>query len=182
MKKIIVFASGQGSNLKNIINYFKGKSIKVCLIVSNKPESGAIKISKENNIPYFLLNKNWIDLQKECLLHNPDLIILSGFLLKLPQEFIKNIKCKIVNIHPSLLPKYGGKGMYGSNVHRLVLENKEKQSGITIHYVNESYDEGEVIFQKEINLNDNTTLEELQSKIHNLEYEYFPKVIESLIC
>ena len=112
---------------------------------------------------------------------NPELIILAGFLKKIPPSYLSFFKNKIINIHPSLLPKYGGKGMYGSNIHKKVIQNKESESGITIHYVSKEYDAGKIIFQKKIKIDKNDTPKKLEEKIHKLEYEYFPKIVESLL-
>ena len=180
MKKIVVFSSGRGSNLNNIIQYFEDKPLEVSLIVTNNPFSGSIDIAKSNSIPFYLIF-DWEDLERQIQEINPDLIVLTGFLLKIPKSFLDKIGCRIINIHPSLLPKYGGKGMYGSKVHKEVLLNRENSTGITIHFVNENYDEGDIIFQSSFDIDYPITLEGLEEKIHRLEYEHLPKVIENLL-
>lgn len=184
MKNIVLFASGNGSNAEEIIKFFKNsKNGKVVAIFSNKAEAKVLDRAKNHDIPSVVFNKTQLNegfvLEK---LHQfqPDLIVLAGFLLKFPESILKKYP-KVINIHPALLPKYGGKGMYGMNVHQAVLDNKEKETGITIHYVNEHYDEGEFIFQKSVNIEDCKTAEEIAHKIHELEHQYFPEVIGKLI-
>ena len=182
---ILIFASGNGSNAENLIIYFKKKKVKInWIIVTNNPDAGVIKRSVKLNVPYFVINKD--DLNKNSMLDkikliDPSLIILAGFLLKIPEKIIDNFPQKIINIHPSLLPKYGGKGMYGMNVHKRVIENKELESGISVHYVNNHYDEGEIIFQKKIEIVYPTNALNLSKEIHKLEMEYFPVTIEKLV-
>ena len=149
---ILIFASGNGSNAENIITYFRNKAIDInWMIITNNANAGVIQRAIKMSIPFLVFKKEDF-LQKMFLekisLINPKLIILAGFLLKIPQNLIEKFNNQIINIHPSLLPKYGGKGMYGMNVHNEVIKNKEDQSGISIHYVNKQYDEGEIIFQK----------------------------------
>lgn len=184
MKKIVIFASGSGSNAEKIMQYFKSSSeAMVVAVLSNNPDAKVLDRAKNHQIPAVVFNKTQLNesfvLQK---LHEyqPDLIVLAGFLLKFPESILKEYP-KVINIHPALLPKYGGKGMYGMNVHQAVLENKEKETGITIHYVNEHYDEGEFIFQKSVNIEDCKTAEEIAHKIHKLEHQYFPEVIASVL-
>lgn len=185
MKHIVIFASGSGTNTENIVTYFKeNELINIDLIATNKATAGVLDRTKRLQIPFLIFSKS--ELQEGKVLDYPlvksaDLIILAGFLLKIPDDFIKAFPKKIINIHPALLPKYGGKGMYGSHVHMSVIANNEKESGITIHYVNENYDEGAIIFQKKVNLSENETPETLAKKIHRLEHTYFPKVIENLL-
>ena len=182
---ILIFASGNGSNAENIIIYFKKKKVKInWIIVTNNSDAGVIKRSIKLNVPYFVINKD--DLKKNSMLDkikliDPSLIILAGFLLKIPEKIIDNFSQKIINIHPSLLPKYGGKGMYGMNVHKRVIENKESESGISVHYVNNHYDEGEIIFQKSIEITYPTNALNLSKEIHKLEMEYYPVTIEKLL-
>lgn len=186
MKKIIIFASGSGSNAERIATFFKDdKNTQVSLILSNNPKAGVLERAKRLQIPSIVFDRQAF-YHSEIVLdiiqsQNPDLIILAGFLWKFPENIIKNFPNKIINIHPSLLPKYGGKGMYGGFVHQSVIENKETESGITIHYVNENYDEGTIIFQTKTEVSANDTPETLAEKIHQLEYEHFPKVIASLL-
>ena len=185
MKKVVIFASGSGTNAENIVLQLK-KSCQgnVVAIFTNNPNAKVLERAKKYNIPTQIFNKTELSdgfvLDKINLLQ-PDLIVLAGFLLKFPESIIKHFPNKVINIHPALLPKYGGKGMYGMHVHRAVLENKEKETGITIHYVNENYDEGEFIFQKSVSIIDCKTADEIAGKIHNLEIENFPIVIEKLI-
>ena len=185
MKKIVLFASGSGTNAENIILHFNKKSdVNVVRIFTNNPNAKVLERAKKYSIPTEIITKQ--ELQEQELLHNlieinPDLIVLAGFLLKFPSNIIEKFPNKIINIHPALLPKYGGKGMYGMNVHNAILENKEAETGITIHYVNEHYDEGEFIFQKNVSISDCLTPEEVAQKVHQLEQEHFPSVIEKLI-
>ena len=182
---IIIFASGNGSNAENIIKYFNKKKYNInWLTVSNNKHAGVIEKVTKLGSKIKIISKNELD--EENFIHSivdlkPTLIVLAGFLLKIPENFIKNFNNRIINIHPSLLPKYGGKGMYGQFVHKKVIENKEIRSGITIHFVNEKYDEGKIIFQKEIEIKKPKTSESLANQIHKLEMEYFPLIIEKLI-
>lgn len=182
---IIIFASGNGSNAENIIKYFNKKKYNInWLTVSNNKHAGVIEKVTKLGSKIKIISKN--DLGEENFIHSivdlkPTLIVLAGFLLKVPENFIKNFNNKIINIHPSLLPDYGGKGMYGQFVHKKVIENKEIKSGISIHFVNEKYDEGKIIFQKEIEIKKPKTIESLANQIHKLEMEYFPQIIEKLI-
>ena len=182
---ILIFASGNGSNAENIITFFQKKSIHInWIIITNNSNAGVIERSVRLDIPIMVFSKedfyNNTVLEK-INLFNPSLIILAGFLLKIPKQIIENFPNKIINIHPSLLPKYGGKGMYGINVHKKVIENQESESGISIHYVNQNYDEGKVIFQKSITISYPTDASNLSKKIHELEMKYFPEVIEKLL-
>ena len=182
---IIIFASGNGSNAENIIKYFNKKKYNInWLTVSNNKHAGVIEKVTKLGSKIKIISKN--KLGEENFIHSivdlkPTLIVLAGFLLKIPENFIKNFNNRIINIHPSLLPKYGGKGMYGQLVHKKVIENKEIKSGISIHFVNEKYDEGKIIFQKEIEIKNPKTSESLANQIHKLEMEYFPLIIEKLI-
>ena len=182
---IIIFASGNGSNAENIIKYFNKKKYNInWFTVTNNKDAGVIEKVTKLGSKIKIISNN--DLGKEIFIHSitglkPALIILAGFLLKIPENFIKNFNNKIINIHPSLLPKYGGKGMYGQFVHRKVIENKEIKSGITIHFVNEKYDEGKIIFQKDIEIKEPKTSDSLANQIHKLEMKYFPLIIEKLI-
>lgn len=181
-KKIALLASGKGSNAKNISTFFKGsENISVELICSNNSASPLFDFCKKNKISFHLIDtatKN--SFEKLLLLFKKskiDYIILCGFLLKIPYLIISKYKNKIINIHPSLLPKYGGKGMYGSRVHRAVVLNNEKKSGITIHFVNEEYDKGVIIFQKEYALSLSETAESLSEAVQKLEHKHFPPII-----
>ena len=186
MHKIVVFASGAGSNAKKIIEYFQGhKLITVSLIVCNKPDAGVLRIAEQAGIPTLLIEKEkffrgnaYTDELKERTI---DFIVLAGFLWKIPDALINAYRGKIINIHPALLPNYGGKGMYGGFVHEAVISNKEKESGITIHFVDEHYDHGDIIFQMRCTIKDGDTPEMLAEKIHELEHAYYPKVIEKTV-
>lgn len=186
MKNIVIFASGSGTNAQNIIEYFNSSELaNVSLVLSNKKEAKVLDRAKSLNVnalsftkEEFLHSNKILDILKNNL---PDLIVLAGFLLKFPENILNEFPNKVINIHPALLPKYGGKGMYGSNVHQAVLDNKETETGITIHYVNENYDEGAIIFQESVLLKGMETASMVAQKVHQLEYEYFPKVIESLL-
>ena len=182
---ILIFASGNGSNAENIITFFQKKSIHInWTIITNNSSAGVIERSFRLNIPFMVFSKEDFynnNVLEKINLINPSLIILAGFLLKIPEQIIENFPNKIINIHPSLLPKYGGKGMYGINVHKKVIENQESESGISIHYVNQNYDEGKVIFQKSITISYPTDASNLSKKIHELEMKYFPEVIEKLL-
>lgn len=185
MKKIVLFASGNGSNVENIIQYFKtAESIAISSVFSNNAQAKVLEKAKNHHVESYVFTKSELEsglvLQKLQSIQ-PDLIVLAGFLLKFPEHIIAEFPHKIINVHPALLPKYGGKGMYGMNVHKAVLDNKEKETGITIHYVNEHYDEGEFIFQTSVNIEECKTPEEIAAKIHELEHQYFPMVIEKLL-
>lgn len=186
VKRLAIFASGAGSNAQKIIDHFRGKSqVKIALIVCNKPGAGVLKIAEKEGIPVLLIEKEpffrgnaYTPALKE---KNIDLIILAGFLWKIPEALIQAYPGKIVNIHPALLPKYGGKGMYGQFVHAAVVAAGEKESGITIHYVDEHYDHGDIIFQATCPVFPEDTPELLAKRIHELEHKHFPAVIEQLV-
>jgi len=185
MKKILLFASGTGSNVENIIQHFKNHhDIIVVGIYTNNPNAKVLDKAKNHNVPTLIFNREQLTdgfvFDKIAEL-KPDLIVLAGFLWKMPEEIVKAYPNKIINIHPALLPKYGGKGMYGIKVHQTVLENKEKETGITIHYVNEHYDEGEFIFQQKVAIEDCKTPEDVANKIHELEHKHFPIIIEKIL-
>ena len=183
MKKVLILASGNGSNAENISKFLKKVDPKNEIrVLCNTQNAGVFKKMKNLQIPCTLIHiSNNLFLIKECTNYQPDLIILAGYLKKIPAELIVLFKKKIINIHPSLLPKYGGKGMYGDNVHNQILINNEKETGITIHYVNEKYDKGEVIFQKKVYLNKNENLSTIRTKIKSLEMKYFPIIIYQLL-
>lgn len=183
---IAIFASGSGSNAENIVQYFrKTRTAKVGLIVCNNPEAGVIERAKRLRIPLVMMSKrayNYPSLLLSTLqTEEIDFIVLAGFLWKISPEIIQAFEGKIVNIHPSLLPKFGGKGMYGNRVHTAVIDAGEQESGITIHHVNEHYDEGAVIFQAKSTVDSHDTADSLAEKIHALEFEHFPKIIEQLL-
>jgi len=184
MLRIIIFASGSGTNAENIIEYFRNSDLAVVsYVVTNNPKAGVIERASRLGIPSKIFSKQEIHKPEflNFLKNNADFIVLAGFLLKIPDQMIHDFPNTIVNIHPALLPKYGGKGMYGMHVHRSVVENQEPKSGITIHYVNENYDEGAIIFQKSVDLTSDDTPDDVAAKIHQLEQENFPKVIENLL-
>lgn len=185
MKKIVLFASGNGSNAENIILHFKNSNQGTVVgVFSNNLHAKVLDRAKSLDVPAFTFTKSELndgqvleDLQKL----QPDLIVLAGFLLKFPEHILDQFPNKVINVHPALLPNYGGKGMYGMHVHQAVLENKEKETGITIHYVNEHYDEGEFIFQQAVSIENCQSADEIALKIHELEMEHFPKVIAELL-
>ena len=185
MIKIAVFASGNGTNAENIIKYFKNHlKLKIKLIASNKKDSNVFKrASKHNTQTFFfspkeLYNGHVLKELKKCEI---DFIVLAGFLLKIPKKLIIAYPKKIINIHPSLLPLYGGKGMYGIHVHKKVFDAKDTETGITIHFVNEKYDDGTIIFQAKCRLNKYDTIQGIAKKVHKLEKKFFPKIIESIL-
>jgi phosphoribosylglycinamide formyltransferase-1 len=185
MVKIGIFASGEGTNAQRFMDYFKShKNITISLIVTNNPKAKVIERAKAMGVPYLVIDKEaFYNSNKvvEELKHKIDFIVLAGFMWMVPENLIKAFHNKMVNVHPALLPAYGGKGMYGMHVHEAVIKNKEKNSGITIHYVNEHYDEGEIIFQKECTIQPSDTPQTLAKKIHQLEYEYYPQTVEKLL-
>ena len=184
-KNIVIFASGSGSNAVKIHDHFKEiDNVNIASLYCNNPEARVLQKFREFNVKTFLFTKKDLDNQKilESLLKiDPDLIILAGFLLKIPKSITRFFKNKIINIHPALLPLYGGKGMYGENIHKAVIENKEKTSGLTIHYVNEKYDDGAIIFQKQVELDSFETPLSLSKKILKEEHLHYPIVIEKLL-
>ncbi|MCK5638420.1 MAG: phosphoribosylglycinamide formyltransferase [Flavobacteriaceae bacterium] len=184
MIRLIIFASGSGTNAENIIKFFKdSRNIKVTFVLTNSKNAKVLERSERLEIPSKIFSKSEFNSKEflQFLKNEADFIILAGFLLKVPEEIIKSFPNKIVNIHPALLPKYGGKGMYGMHVHKAVVDNNEKFTGITIHYVNENYDEGAIIFQREVALNESDTPDDVAAKIHKLEQDYFPQVIEKTV-
>ena len=186
MKKVALFASGSGSNVQNISEYFAtNPHVKINLILSNNPNAFVLERAKKLGIQTHVFTRdsfyNTHEIIKVLEKAQTDFIVLAGFLWLIPQYLIQAYPNKIINIHPALLPKYGGKGMYGSKVHEAVINNKEKESGITIHYVNEQYDEGSIIFQALCMVKPDDSPESVAKRIHELEYEYYPKIIEQLI-
>ena len=186
IKHIAIFASGTGSNAQKIVDYFKNsKNIKISLIVCNNPDAGVLKIAANEKIPALLIEKQIFRLTgyvAELKSQQIEFIVLAGFLWKIPPVLIEAFKDKIINIHPALLPAYGGKGMYGNAVHAAVLAAKDKQSGITIHYVDEKYDHGKIIFQSTCRVDENETVDSLSKKIHALEHTFYSKEIEKLLA
>jgi phosphoribosylglycinamide formyltransferase-1 len=186
MKKIAIFASGSGTNAENIIRYFSNrKCATVSLVLSNCREALVLKRAEALNVRTYFFDRTHFygsgSLLKVLAVHSIDLIVLAGFLWLVPKDILDNYKGRIVNIHPALLPAYGGRGMYGDRVHQAVIKNREIESGITIHHVNELYDEGDIIFQARCSIISGETPETLATKIHILEYEHYPRVIEELI-
>lgn len=186
MVNIAIFASGAGSNAQKIIEHFRySKKARVTLIVCNKPGAAVLAIAAAEHIPVLLTEKEKFSsgngYAEELKENGIDLIVLAGFLWKIPAALIKAFPHRIINIHPALLPGYGGKGMYGLHVHQAVIDNKEKESGISIHYVDEIYDHGQVIFQAKCPLLQHETAESLAQRIHKLEHEHYPRIIERLI-
>lgn len=185
MKSIAIFASGKGSNAKNIIQYFKNNNkIKIALIVASHRGAGVLDIATEEKIPSYILDKKEYfgtgeQLQQKLMKYNIDGIVLAGFHWLIPLYLIENFPHKIINIHPALLPKYGGKGMYGMHVHDAVWKNKEKITGITVHEVNAKYDEGQIVFQASTTIDPMDMPLEIAQKVHILEYKHFPMIIEN---
>jgi len=185
-KNIAIFASGGGSNARSIIAHFKDSAIAdVALVVSNKPDAGVLKIAAENGIPTVVIQRKPFYETDELLevlhAHHIDFIALAGFLWLVPQYLVAAYPKKIVNIHPALLPAYGGKGMYGIHVHTAVKAAGETESGMTIHYVNDHYDEGDIVFQAKVSLEKTDTPEDIARKVLTLEHRHFPQVIETLL-
>ncbi len=183
--RIAIFASGRGSNAKNILAHFSSNpAVEVGLLLTENPESGVFEFSKDFRVPVLLLSK--IQYRSGAYLlqvmesYRIDLIILAGYLKKIPDELIERFPKEILNIHPSLLPAYGGKGMYGKYVHQAVLAAGERQSGISIHFVNSVYDDGEILFQKAIDIDPQWTEKDLQGAIGVLEHTFYPQIIEKL--
>ena len=179
--KIAVFASGTGTNFINIYKNFK--LAKISLLISNNPNSGAVEFARKNKIDFKIINEFrfsenindvYLNVLKE---YHIDLILLAGFMKKIPNNLIKNYKNKIINVHPSLLPKYGGKGFYGMNVHQQVFKNKDKKTGATIHFVDSEYDKGPIILQKELEIADKENAESISKRVLNIEYELYLKAL-----
>lgn len=185
MQRLAILASGSGSNAEKIMEYFqKSKKASVALIASNKTDAFVLERAKKFQVPTFTFSRK--EMQEGKLLEKLkqekiDWVILAGFLLKIPEELIRAFPDRMVNIHPALLPNYGGKGMYGMHVHEAVKAAGDKSTGITIHLVNENYDDGKIIFQAATAIDPTDTPEDIAQKVHALEHRYFPEVIESLI-
>ena len=185
-KRIAIFASGSGTNAENIITYFQDSEVaEVVLVLSNKKDAKVLERAEKLNVDVVFFTKDEL-YSEEGILRvlkelDTDLIVLAGFLLKFPELIIAEFPNRIINIHPALLPKYGGKGMYGSYVHQAVKNNNDSSTGITIHLVNQHYDEGKVIFQKSVAVSPEDSPEDIAKKVHVLEHKYYPKVIESLL-
>ncbi len=187
MNNVVIFASGSGTNAANIIDYFKDrKGVDVKLVVCNNPKAGVIERAEKRGVPVMLIDRNTFYNRPGVLLSklkeiDTTLIVLAGFLWLVPDYLTQTYENRIINIHPALLPKYGGKGMYGMNVHRAVIDAGETESGITIHFVNEKYDEGLIIAQFKCRVLPGDTPEKLAERIHKLEYKHFPVVIEEIL-
>lgn len=185
MKKIVVFASGGGSSVENLYLYFsKNPNVEVLKLYCNNPEAGVLKRNRINSLEKLIFNND--ELNSDKILNDlqnlsPDLIVLAGFLKKIPEKIVDLFRNKIVNIHPSLLPKYGGKGMYGRHVFEAIAANNEQETGITIHYVNEHYDEGAIIFQAKTSVARTDTAADIAQKTHTLEYAHFAPQIQKLL-
>lgn len=186
MKRIVIFASGSGTNAENLIKFFQNREkASVILVLTNNPYAKVLDRAKKLKVSALSFNRIALN-DTDIVLHilkssKPDLIILAGFLWKFPEHILKEFPNKVINIHPALLPKYGGKGMYGMHVHEAVVANKETKTGITIHYVNEHYDEGAIIFQATCDVGASDSAQDVAHKIHELEMNHFPKVVEKLL-
>ncbi|MCB4807148.1 phosphoribosylglycinamide formyltransferase [Tamlana sp. 62-3] len=186
MKRVVIFASGSGTNAENLIKFFQNSdNASVIQVLTNNPHAKVLERAKKLKVSALSFNRMSFTQTNDVLnilkANKPDLIILAGFLWKFPEFILNEFENKVINVHPALLPKFGGKGMYGMNVHKAVVENKETETGITIHYVNENYDEGATIFQAKCDVLPEDTAEEVAVKIHKLEMEHFPKVVEKLL-
>jgi len=184
MLRIVIFASGSGTNAENIIKHFKNSLLATTTwVISNNTKAGVLERAKKLGVPSKIYNRKEMLTESflDFLKKEADFIVLAGFLLRVPETIIKAFPDNIINIHPALLPKYGGKGMYGMNVHEAVVANNEPVTGITIHYVNEHYDEGAIIFQKSVALTQSDNAAGVAAKIHVLEQENFPHVIEQIL-
>jgi phosphoribosylglycinamide formyltransferase 1 len=185
MKNIAIFASGSGSNAQNIAEYFINTEVSVKIILSNKPDAYVLERAKQLNIPSVVFNRDQfynsnyvLDILKS---NKIDFVVLAGFLWLVPNNLLEMYPSRIINVHPALLPKFGGKGMYGDIVHQAVVENREKVSGITIHYINGKYDEGDIVFQAKCDVLETDTASDVANKVHKLEYEHFPRVIGEVL-
>lgn len=185
MNNILLFASGGGSNVNAILNNFKQReNVRFPLVLTNNSDAGVIEVARHHGVDVMLVNKSILN--EEMFVDTvdffkPHLIVLAGFLLRIPDYLVAAYPNKIVNIHPALLPKYGGKGMYGHHVHEAVLANREKESGMTVHIVNENYDEGTILLQKKVKITKTDTPASLATKVLALEHEWYSKVIETLL-
>ena len=186
MKRIVIFASGSGTNAENLIKFFHNSdNASVIQVLTNNPHAKVLERAKNLKVSALSFNKIAFTQTNDVLnilkTSKPDLIVLAGFLWKFPEHILNAFPNKVINVHPALLPKYGGKGMYGMHVHEAVVSNKETETGITIHYVNEYYDEGATIFQAKCDVNSDDSAEDVAAKIHKLEMKHFPKVVEKLL-
>ncbi len=186
-KNIAIFASGTGSNAKKIVEYFSQKTgVNVSLVVSNNPSAKVLEMAKDKGVPTLLVTRKEFYGNKDILKifnkYSVDYVVLAGFLWLVPTYLVKAYGNRMVNVHPALLPKFGGKGMYGMNVHKAVKKAGEKESGITIHFVNEQYDDGSIVFQKSCRLTDDDTPQSIADKVLSLEHRYFPIIIDKLVA
>lgn len=186
MKRIVIFASGSGTNAENLIRFFQNNdNASVIQVLTNNPHAKVLERCKKLNVSALSFNRVAFTKTNDVLnilkVNTPDLIVLAGFLWKFPEFILNEFPDKVINIHPALLPKYGGKGMYGMHVHDAIVANKETESGITIHYVNKNYDEGAIIFQEKCEVKASDSAKNVAEKIHELEMEHFPKVVQSLL-
>ncbi|MCD6066880.1 MAG: purN [Bacteroidetes bacterium] len=187
MINIAVFASGEGTNAENLFNYFSTSTkVKIKLVVTNNENAGIVAKAEKYKKNLQIISRTSLNNYTDQLIdflqtEKTDLIVLAGFLLKVPEKLVKAFPNRIINIHPALLPKFGGKGMYGMNVHKAVLEAGEKESGITVHFVDEEYDKGDVILQATCDISPDETRESLAAKVHQLEYDHFPKAVQKVV-
>ncbi|NRB59684.1 MAG: phosphoribosylglycinamide formyltransferase [Winogradskyella sp.] len=186
MKRVVIFASGSGSNAENLIKFFHNNdNVSVIQVLTNNPHAKVLDRCKRLKVSALSFNRIAFSKSNDVLnilkTTNPDLIVLAGFLWKFPEFILNEFPSKVINVHPALLPKFGGKGMYGMHVHEAVVANNETETGITIHYVNENYDEGAIIFQAKCEVSSHDTAEDVAAKIHELEMEHFPKVVQKLL-
>ncbi|PKG53543.1 MULTISPECIES: phosphoribosylglycinamide formyltransferase [Olleya] len=186
MKRVVIFASGSGSNAENLIRFFQNRdNASVIQVLTNNPHAKVLDRCKKLKVSGLSFNKTAFTATDDVLnllkVNQPDLIVLAGFLWKFPENILKHFPNKVINVHPALLPKFGGKGMYGMHVHESVVANKETETGITIHYVNEHYDEGAVIFQAKCEVLASDTALDVAEKIHELEMKHFPEVVNKLL-
>lgn len=186
MKRIVIFASGSGTNAENLIKFFHNReNASVIQVLTNNPHAKVLDRAKKLKISAFSFNKVAISETEDVLnmlkASKPDLIVLAGYLWKFPENILQTFPNKVINVHPALLPNYGGKGMYGMHVHNAIVANKEKETGITIHYVNEHYDDGAIIFQAKCDVSETDSADDVAAKIHELEMEHFPKVVNQLL-
>ena len=186
MKNIAIFASGSGTNAENIIKHFHtSDNVKVKLVLTNNPTAGVLERCKTLNVDTLIFNRSTLyhtdEVLHQLIRYQIDFVVLAGFLWLMPTYILDHFPQKVVNIHPALLPKYGGKGMFGDKVHQAVVQAGEKESGITIHYVNEHYDEGDIIFQAKCPVEPTDTPDDVAAKVHQLEYTFFPKVIKDVL-
>ena len=186
MKNIAIFASGSGTNAENLIRFFRTSTYgRVKLVLSNRPDAGVLERAQSLDVEAVVFNREQFyqsrDILDMLVERSIDYVVLAGFLWLVPEYLLEPFENRMINVHPALLPKYGGKGMYGHHVHAAVIENREEESGITIHRVNQKYDDGSIVFQARCKVEEGDTPESLAQRIHQLEYEHFPVVVENLL-